>query len=39
MYIGTAATRWLGELFTLETLIERNAKWEEVKKWNEENPK
>ncbi len=39
MYIGTAATRFLGDLFELETLIERNEKWEEVKKWNEENQK
>jgi hypothetical protein len=37
MYIGTAATRFLGDLFTLETLAERNEKWNEVKKWNEEN--
>jgi hypothetical protein len=39
MYIGTAATRFLGELFYLGTLVERTAKWEEVKKWNEENSK
>jgi len=37
MYIGTAATRFLGDLFGLDTLIARTAKWEEVKKWNEEN--
>jgi hypothetical protein len=37
MYIGTAATRFLGDLFYLETLAEREAKWNEVKKWNEEN--